>query len=394
MVAQLRDEVLMDPKTALKNGSFCPCPWTGFIMQADGSIKNCVAAQDEIGNVNTDTLDNILASDHNRQIKRDMLAGVKNPSCETCHIKEQNNPMRLNIVSNRIYYLKELARVPYSLYDSEDNFELHTVDLRWRNTCNFACVYCDPVSSSRWAQELKQRINIENQSKQDMLKYIVDHAEQLKNIYFAGGEPFMIKENRTVLQTLKERNPSIQIRVNTNLSQTDTGIFEQLCEFENVHWIISVDSMGTDFEYIRHGGVWQDFVRNLQTVRKLGHQTSFNMLWLILNARSLFHTIDWLSSEGFHNNSMILGPITGPRYLDVRNLSESTRNELEQTVVDRQNPESSWLLEHGYQILLDHLRKPFESNLANSIEQLRVLDKRRNINSELTFPWLYKEAGL
>ena len=41
--------------------------------------------------------------------------------------------------------------------------------------------------------------------------------------------------------------------------------------------------MEQEYEYIRHHGVWQDFTTNLDTIRKLDHKISFNMLHFILN---------------------------------------------------------------------------------------------------------------
>jgi radical SAM protein with 4Fe4S-binding SPASM domain len=379
----------MDPKSALTQGSFCPCPWTGFIMQADGDIKNCVAAETVIGNVNKDSIQSILQSPITKSIKTDMLGHVKNPSCKTCHTKEQGNSLRSNIISNRIYYLKELVTTPYSLYNNVDNFKLETVDLRWRNTCNFACVYCDPVNSSKWASELKVDVHLDNAQRQAVLTYVLDNVKNLKHVYLAGGEPLMINENQILLDQLWQHNPDVSLRVNTNLSSVSTKIFETLCKFKNVHWIISVDETESAFEYVRYGGSWDDFKQNLDIIKKLDHKISFNMLWFVLNVYALFDCIDWLKAQGFHDNSMILGPITGPTRLDVRNVPESVKPKLVQLIKSRMTPGSSWLLEHGYQLLIDHISTPYDGNLEKSLNWFKELDQRRGTNGNKIFPTVY-----
>jgi molybdenum cofactor biosynthesis enzyme MoaA len=206
-----------------------------------------------------------------------------------------------------VFYLKELRGVDQSLYDVP-NFALHTVDIRWSNLCNFACVYCGPEFSSKWASEQGVVINTpEDQRRQAFKEYIFERAGQLKHVYLAGGEPLLMKEN---LELLQELNPDVNLRINTNLSKVDTGVFDAVCRFKNVHWTVSVETTEDEFEYIRFGGRWQDFLDNLNTIRKLDHKISFNMLWFLLNHTTVFGCVDYLKDLGFHNNSFNLSRLT------------------------------------------------------------------------------------
>ena len=62
--------------------------------------------------------------------------------------------------------------------------------------------------------------------------FVFENVSDLKNVYLAGGEPMLMKENYEFLKLLKVKNPNCNIRVNTNLSTTGTGIFELLCTFD------------------------------------------------------------------------------------------------------------------------------------------------------------------
>jgi hypothetical protein len=117
------------------------------------------------------------------------------------------------------------------------------------------------------------------------------------------------------------------------------------------------------------------------------------MLWFILNHNSLFDCITYLQGLGYHNNSFILGPITGPHSLDIRNLSESVLQCLEIKLRDLISRQPGYLLEDGYKILLDHLQQPFEPDLDKSLRFVQTLDQRRNLDSSKIFTDLYKIFG-
>jgi hypothetical protein len=132
-----------------------------------------------------------------------------------------------------------------------------------------------------------------------------------------------MKEN---LKLLQELNPDVNLRINTNLSKVDTGVFDAVCQFKNVHWTVSAETIKDEFEYIRFGGKWQDFLDNLNIIRQLNHKISFNMLWFLLNYQSMFDCVDYLKILGFHNNSFIIGPLIGPDYLNIRHLPQNVLN--------------------------------------------------------------------
>jgi len=306
----------------MRNKSFCALPWTGFIVEQDGNVKNCVLAQESLGNINHSDIKDIMEGEVNTRIKKQMLADLKPKSCAGCHKLEQDKN-RFDIISQRLYYLKELQQVNKALYDRLEQFELHTVDLRWTNQCNQACVYCGPRNSTMWAKEIGERPMMTPEAKSRLKDYVYANVANLKNVYLAGGEPTLMNENIEFLTLLLEKNPSVTLRVNTNLSNTETKVAKLIKQFENVHWTVSVEATGDRYNYIRFGGDWQNFTSNLKSIMAIkNHKISFNMLYLVLNWRELFNCIDYLKALGFHDNSFVVGPLTGPTYLDLRNLPD------------------------------------------------------------------------
>ena len=378
----------MDHKEYLTNKSFCPLPWNGFLIEADGNVKNCICNLRSVGNIKDTPIEEIMVGDLNLELRQQMLDDAKPSACGYCYGLEKDKTNR-NIVSSRIYYLKELKKTPLSMYNS-NNFNLTQVDLRWQNSCNFACVYCSPMYSSSWEKELGTPID--RPSKETLQKtkdYIFSNVESLENIYLAGGEPLLMKDNEEFLKLLLEKNPNVNIRVNTNLSKTKTNVFNLLTQFKNVHWTISVESIEKEFEYMRFGGVWTDFLANLDEISKLDHKLTFNMTWGLLNYSSIFDCVEFLQNKGFHNNSFIITALVGPRWIDSRNLPKSVLQSIKDLARAKIDQKPGFLLEDGYVNIIKHIDKPFNKDLVGSFKALKELDLRRNLDSSKIFTELY-----
>jgi len=379
----------MNPKDILTNPYFCPMPWSGLMYNFDGSVKNCIRSSGKLGNIQDNKIQDILLG--NTNVVKQTLIANKAPveTCKVCYDLEDRKSF--DIISDRVFYIKELKPANnLALYES-GKFDLQTIDVRWSNLCNFACVYCGPEFSSKWASELDIQIaQPTDAQRQEFKEYIFSNADKLKHIYLAGGEPLLMKEN---LELLNRVNPDVNLRINTNLSKVDSQVFDKICEFKNVHWIVSVETLTDEYEYIRYGGKWTEFETNLKTITALGHKITFNMLYFLLNYRSLFQCVDHFTSLGYHPNSFVIGAMLTPDYLNIRhlpaNILQSVKNELELRIAQR----PGFLLENSYNNLLRYIQQPFEANLQNSFQRIAELDSRRGLNSKHIFKQLYKELN-
>lgn len=382
----------MNPKDILTNPTFCPMPWTGLMYNFDGKVKNCIRSVESlpIGNLCNDKIQDIVLGQENVNRQTNIVNRMPVASCQTCYDLERGKT-NFDIVSDRIFYIKELKKIPTSTY-TPGNFDLKTIDVRWSNLCNFACVYCGPEFSSKWTSELNVIRNTPTEEQLENFKqYIFDHVSELKHVYLAGGEPLLMKQNLELLELLLKVNPNVNLRINTNLSNVDTKVFETACKFQNVHWTISVETLNDEYEYIRYGGNWFDFMNNLTTISQLDHKITFNMLHFLLNYLSVFECVDWFRSLGFHPNSFVIGALLNPNYLNIRHLPKTTLKQVEQELQQRINQNPGYLLEDSYRNMLHYINTPADKDLQNSFEQLAKLDQRRNLDSKKIFTSLYKE---
>ena len=385
----------MDPKTFLKNKSICALPWTGFELEPNGGVKNCIIAKDTLGNINTANIKDIMSGDQNVNLKKAMLQDQKPSNCQGCYHQEKNTN-DLSSISSRLYYLKGIVpNTDLKTFDNAKNFTLKHVDLRWTNSCNQACVYCMPEYSSKWAQELGVKVKSNKEARDEVKKFVFENIENLENVYLAGGEPMLMKENFEFLKLLKEKNPECTVRVNTNLSTTQTGIFELLCDFENVHWTVSIEAIEKEYEYIRHLGKWSDFTKNLDVLTTLKHKISFNMLHFILNYKSIHDCVDFLQSKGFHDNSFIIGPVSGPSWLNIMNLPERMLDSIKQKLQEKLNGNPQGYLKNSYQNLLKYYTDTqWQKNMKGFYYNIGKMDQRRKLDSKNVFHDLFMELDL
>jgi len=385
----------MDAKTLLKNKSICTLPWTGFELEPNGIVKNCIISKTELGNINKSNIKDIIHGKENVELKESMLKDRMPSNCSGCYHQEKNRS-NLSSISSRLHYLKELGtKIDLNFYDNVENFSLKHVDLRWTNSCNQACVYCAPQYSSKWAKELGVKVKSDVESRQEVKDFVFENIAGLENVYLAGGEPMLMKQNYDFLKLLKEKNPNCSIRVNTNLSTTGTGIFELLCSFKNVHWIVSVETIEDEYEYVRHHGSWNDFVANLSIIRKLDHKISFNMLHFMLNYKSIHECVDFLKGKGFHENSFIIGPLYKPEYFSTLNLPEPMMRRVLATLNDKLATGPTGYLKNSYENLIAYYSTTsWNKNLNSFYHNIGVMDNRRGVDSRKVFQKLYEELDV
>ena len=379
-------------KKYIKSKSLCPLPFSGLYIGPNGQIRCCSISRTNLGNIHDDPIESIVQGETVKKIRREMLEGKFPENCTDCYTKESSHKnINLHNISNRLYHIGKLKEAPFHLYKDENNFELLQLDARWRNTCNGACVYCGPKLSSRWAVELDKKHRIEKPVLTNNLDYVMGNIKKLKMLYLCGGEPFLIKENLALLETISREKRDLDIRINTNLSEIDNPMFDVIKTLPNVHWILSAEAMGSEFEYIRYPLKWSTFIENLEVIKGLPHRLSLNMAWNILNAHGIFEFIDFMIGKGIHPNSFVLNYVDGPDIYDVRNLPEEDLQNIKDTAHEKLTRLSDpFMLKYCYESIVSHCNKSRMNKLVELKKELATLDNRRNIDSKEIFPSLHK----
>jgi hypothetical protein len=369
----------------IDNQAFCPAAWNSIYVEPTGIIRNCCISKEDLGHV-SDNIPSVFNGGKNIWIKQQMLDGKLIDSCRQCWPDTQRS-MRDAFIHD--YYRPETA----ANFDDVNKFQLQYLDLRWHNTCNFACVYCGHVVSSSWAAELGIHQRMDSDQVNKLKDYILNNLEHVNHVYLAGGEPLLMKENAELLERLHTINPNVRIFVNSNISHAKPSnpVYQQLQKFPNTFWIISAEDTGNRFDYIRHGGNWQEFVDNLAQIEQdFEHrQIGFNAVLCALNGLSIWNFVDWIVDRGYEPLQCSLSLYyqgTKPQLeLDPRVIGVEFVDKILQRA---QEPKYSSL--SGINGLISNLEETKQSvGPQVFLDFIQVLDKRRGLNSRQVFPDVY-----
>jgi hypothetical protein len=243
---------------------FCSAPWEHIFIDTNGDAKTCCAAKQTIGNIRKQSIESILASNTLTSIREN----IKNESwcnnCIACKEIEDNGG-----VSERFEFNNQ--EIKEYIHANLNFFIPRILDIRWDNTCNLACVYCDGKASSAWnkVDNLFSKIEVNEENIKNFKDYLLKNKDQIQQLWLLGGEPLLMKENLELLTFLPD---DIPISITSNLSIPNlnkSAIWHELKKKKNISYRISFENIDKKFEYVRFGAKWDVFTKNLDELSKI-----------------------------------------------------------------------------------------------------------------------------
>jgi radical SAM protein with 4Fe4S-binding SPASM domain len=322
----------MDPKKKFylfkQSENFCSVPWNYLKINMDGAVNTCVNGSSPLGNIHSDSIDDLIASPTLKSIKQNSYNNIEDSNCRRCLTFEHSQGVDYQYL--RGLYNSMFVKTPVDYSDPED-FKLAGLDLHWGSTCNLKCITCWAKQSSAIAQEQGVPIlNVSTQAADSLIDYVIDHQEHLKEIYLSGGEPTLIKHNLRLLQRLN-KDTDCEIRINTNMMfDLDNQIINELKKFPNVLFTISADSSVPErFNYIRRGASWDKFMANLDALMPLHFRWRVNSVFFVGSAMTLADTqqyfMDRFGITDFTINQMFMDHMT----MRARNLPATVKADVQ-----------------------------------------------------------------
>lgn len=327
-----------------KSGSktFCVLPWIHFATRPNGDMRLCCTAnasgagedhhvglvKDDTGSVINLAKTRPLAawnSESMKQTRLDMLAGRVPKSCTKCFEEERNG-----VVSKRLWetysWSKEGTDIAGLINETEVDGtvpdRITYLDLRLGHTCNLKCVMCSPHDSSRWVQDhekllkrvtipvIKEEIGWDSDAfdntwyeKPGFWEDLNSQIPNLREVYFAGGEPLMIKEHKNfLLEIIKLGHAkNVYLRYNSNGLLIDSDIIDIWNQFKRVKFNFSIDAVDQRNNYIRYPSDWAAIERNLDILDNTNDHIEVNIACAVqlLNIKHLPDMIKWKLSKNY-----------------------------------------------------------------------------------------------
>ena len=440
-----------------KVDTFCILPWIHFATRPNGDMRLCCSAnasgaggdhtvglvKNETGspaNFGRETPMSAWNTQYMRSVRTTMLEGKIPKSCTKCFDEESNG-----VSSKRVWetatWMKDVDIAELIKQTQEDGTvpeKLVYLDLRLGHTCNIKCVMCSPHDSSRWVQDHKkiyplfQHTELKRQMDWDASTFnnywhenptfweeMYKQIPNLKQVYFAGGEPLMIKEHKMFLEEIIRQGYAnkILIRYNTNGILIDDAIIEIWKQFRKVKVGVSIDAVGDRNHYIRFPTEWDTIVTNLHKLDNTPDniQVSIATAIQILNVKHLPEFAKWKIQENFKkvnldNTEFGVAPGGGivnmhllyiPTYLSIRCLPQADKDEVTQLFnefkdwlkINYRQDEGFWEKEpYGWkrwQSILSFMNQEDDTELLPAFsEYITKLDTLRKTDFKSIFPEL------
>lgn len=328
--------------------SFCFSPWAHLEISAPGEFRPCCVYSEPITNnqgqpynIANDSVQTVYHSQYLQDLRHQFLSGQRPPGCNHCWSSEKTLGY-----SNRNWLASHLSVNADCLHVEDIDLvsNLISLDIKLGNTCNFKCRICDPESSSRIAEERWRqgdrsfdikKLNSQTHWTSDSKIWQTFNllGDQLVNIDFYGGEPFLIKQHEKFLEYLVTHGRADQIRLhyNSNGSVYPQSLFTTWSKFKEVNISFSIDDIGARFE-LQRGGSWHDVEHNLDLFLQSRLPNMTLGIFPTVNVQNIYYLpdlIEWFETKTF--DSLVFNILETPECLSITNMGR----DLTQLVIDR-----------------------------------------------------------
>lgn len=291
---------------------YCAAPWRGLHINPRGDVKTCCAGNPNmLGNLNTQTIEQILNSELMVEIRQDLSQGKPHEYCSNCIRAE-----RFGADSERKWHNNVNPDIDFANAGTQYHYPV-IVDVRWNTTCNLSCNYCGEFCSSKWAAI--KSIPFKSGARpyyEQVCDFIEQHYEHIHEVALVGGEPLLLPENDRLLDVVPS-TAIITLITNLNVDLENNKIFKKLATRTKVGWSMSFDNVGERFEYVRHGGNWSMLTKNLNTIKDLmrsqGQWGGIHAVYNIYNATRICELREFAEQTG---TTVLWQNLFQPDYLD------------------------------------------------------------------------------
>lgn len=452
------DEYKKQIKEVSGSSTFCVLPWIHLATRPNGDMRLCCTANasgagedHEVGLVKTEdgrptnfartSPLEAFNSEYMCSVRKAMLDSKIPASCVGCFKEEEQG-----IVSKRIWETGYWVRdenvdveelIAQTHADGTVPEELKYLDLRLGHTCNIKCVMCSPHDSSRWVSDWqklypvledpsvkiqmrwdKKEFNNKWHERKEFWDELYAQIPNLKQVYFAGGEPLMIREHKLFIEEIISQGYADQIllRYNSNGILVDEELIELWSKFKKVKFAISIDACFERDEYIRFPTKFEEVERTLRLLDNSPDNIHVSIATAI-QVFNIWHLPDfavWKIKSNFKkvNVGLVADVLMGggifnmhlvhiPTFLNVTVLPKEYKRLVRQRFIEFKD----WLW-HNYtqdddfwkhnpygwkrwEAVLEHMDSEDNSHLLPGLkEYVTKLDVIRKVNAKQTFPEL------
>ena len=331
------------------------------------------------------SLNDLLNSAEMIKLREALKNDIKVPECKSCWQEEDVGNVSYRMTANNYYKTNYDVDVTDELISEPPLY----LDLKLTNVCNLMCRMCGPQASSLILKEEQKLGNrIHGNSKYWSQNKIIglDHEKDfikwlpsIESITITGGEPFVGKENRDIIQLIADEGyaDKINLHFNTNGMEVPDPYLKLLEKFKRVDIHFSIDDIGKRLAYFRHGADWDKFLKNW---KKINRENFHKKIYVTVNNYNVWYILD-LYKELHLNNIFNIGYdfVHHPKELNISFLNDAIKKEVIKKYENDDNKE--------WNKLLNFIKLNQEQDLTSEFHKhILKYDERRNENFKEVYP--------
>lgn len=342
--------------------TYCPFPWMHFSANTDSSMRICCNT-DNGGYIHkndgtrwylkdiTEPLD-YYNSEQYKNIRKEMLQGLRPQICSKCFTIEDQGGISVRNTLIDLYSFDEITKNTDVETGELSSTSILSIDFSWGNKCNLKCKMCAPSSSDQLLDEFRQMNLVKNISWHDNINLnwnFSDHrllfeklAPTVEEVLVTGGEPLVNNEFYQFCLFLVEKGYSKKIRLkfHTNLTVTPKKFVDIWKEFATVRPNISIDAVGSLYEYIRYPGKWNIVSQNIEDLIVISESMDMiidvHTVFTTFNVHGIPNLIKYFSK--FKSKNISAFPytiwVTSPYYAHAQSLPWDVKLEVEKQCLE------------------------------------------------------------
>ena len=215
--------------------------------------------------------------DLKKQLEEDKMPSA----CDACWQDEKNNIKSLRQQLNGILTAGKTGQRTWldSYFKNKQDYNSDMIlmaDVKMGNTCNHACVMCNPQDSSLiYSDWIKRKDSLfvkeytekdtnyfdtakfngyKNKKYKEYIQSVITDNKHLKYLKLLGGEPFLDNELITALENLDPViKKKLKLSLVTNGSVDIVSVLKRLGTFDHIQISVSLEGVGEVHEFARAG---------------------------------------------------------------------------------------------------------------------------------------------
>ena len=330
--------------------TFCVAPWFQVRNRQDMTKTVCCLVDYLTEDPGTEELTPIeyLNTPKMVTMREQMADGIKVPQCQQCWKHEQHGSQSYRQQINS--FLDGPWLDAYFKHKKDYNTDLVLMsDIKVGNTCNFACVMCNPTDSSmiynNWIKNQSSPfvqeylrddpLYLEKAKatgyKQSKYREYVDSAvlsnKHIKMIKILGGEPLLDQKLMEQLYSIpKDRKNKITLQLVTNGSLNLLKRSKQFKDFKYLKYCVSLEGISEAQDYARHGSNWSILEPNI--LEQLEYDKSSVTILTCLQATTFTRLYDLIQWTNKHKIPFSLSDLHYPNFLSISAVPDKLKQQV------------------------------------------------------------------